>query len=116
MQITKPKDNQILIEDDVLKQFKLKVETNAGLNERGFNEFYQGFILAYRLPDMDASKQIFYGNPVSIVTLFCSCMENIVSQGLIDEEVLDDMVKAVKENIKNNKEAKDGRRNKERDN
>lgn len=116
MQITKPKDNQILIEDDVLKQFKLKVESHTGLNESGFNEMYQGFILAYRLPDMDASKQIFYGSPISIMTLFCSCMENVVSQGLINEEMLDDMVKAVKENIKNKKEAKYGRRNKKRDN
>lgn len=113
MKITKPKDNQILIEDDILKQFNLKVESHTGLNESGFNEFYQGFILAYRLPDMDASKQIFYGSPVSIMTLFCSCLESVVSQGLIEEDILDDMVKAIKENIKNNKEAKDGRRSKE---
>lgn len=114
MKITKPKDNQILIEDDVLKQFDMKVKSNGGLNESGYNELYQGFILAYRLPNMDASKQIFYGMPISIMTLFCSCLENVVSQGLVNEEVLDDMVKAVKENLerKKNKEgADDGRRN-----
>lgn len=113
MQITKPKNNQILIEDDILKQFDLKVHSHGGLNESGFNELHKGFILAYRLPDMDASKQIFYGSPVSIMTLFCSCLESVVSQGLIEEDILDDMVKAIKENIKNNKEAKDGRRSKE---
>ena len=114
MKITKPKDNQILIEDDVLKQFDMKVKSNGGLNESGYNELYQGFILAYRLPNMDASKQIFYGMPISIMTLFCSCLENVVSQGLVNEDVLDDMVKAVKENLERKKDkegADDGRRN-----
>lgn len=113
MKITKPKANQILIEDDVLKKFDMKVKSNGGLNESGFNELYEGFILAYRLPDMDASKQLFYGMPVSVMTLFCSCLESVVSQGLVSEDILDEMVEAVKENLKRKKNKEgtdDGRR------
>lgn len=106
MEITKPKDNQLLIEDDILKQFDLKVKSKTGLNDSGFNEMYKGFILAYRLPDMDASKQIFYGTQASVMTLFCSCLESIITNKLIAEEDLDDMVSAIKENIKNKKENK----------
>ena len=101
MKITKPKDNQILIEDDIFKQFELKVKSNTGLNNSGYNKIYQGLILAYRLPDMDASKQLFYGDPISIMTLFCSCLESIVANGLISENNIDDMVEAVKEYIFN---------------
>lgn len=103
MKITKPKDNQILIEDDILKQFDLKVQTNAGLNNSGFNELYKGFILAYRLPDMDASKQIFCGSRISVMTLFCSCLESIITNKLIAEKDLEDMMSAIKENIERRK-------------
>ncbi len=106
MKITKPKDNQLLIEDDVLKKFELKVKSNTGLNSSGYNEVYQGLILAYRLPDMDASKQIFYGSPISIMTLFCSCLESIVANNLISEDNIDEMVEAVKENAKRRKGGK----------
>ena len=108
MKITKPKDNQILIEDDIFKQFELKVKSNTGLNNSGYNKIYQGLILAYRLPDMDASKQLFYGDPISIMTLFCSCLESIVANGLISEDNIDDMVEAVKENAKRKKGGKKG--------
>lgn len=100
MKITKPKENQILIEDEALKQFKLKVQSKTGLNNSGYNQIYQGLILAYRLPDMDASKQIFYGSEVSIMTLFCSCLESVISNNLIKESDLDDMVEAIKKNAK----------------
>ena len=106
MKITKPKENQILIEDDVLKRFALKVKSKTGLNTSSYNDVYEGFIFAYRLPDMDASKQIFYGNTISIMTLFCSCLENIMINNLISEDQLEEMFKAVKENIKNRREEK----------
>lgn len=104
MKITKPKENQILIEDDELKKFALKVKSKSGLNTSGYNKVYQGFIFAYRLPDMDASKHIFYGNPLSIMTLFCACLENVMINNIIKEDQLEEMFKAVKENIKNRKE------------
>lgn len=85
------------------KQFDLKVQTNAGLNNSGFNELYKGFILAYRLPDMDASKQIFYGSRISVMTLFCSCLESIITNKLIAEKDLEDMMSAIKENIERRK-------------
>lgn len=101
MKISKPKENQILIEDDSFKFFSLNVKSKTGLNKSKFNQIYQGLILAYRLPDMEASKQIFYGNLTSILTLFSSCLENIMINNLINEEQLQDMIKGVKENIKN---------------
>ena len=101
MKVTKPKENQILIEDDLFMKLSLKVKSNTGLNDSKYNKLYQGLILAYRLQDMEASKQIFYGNPTSIMTLFCSCLENIMINNLINEDQLQDMIKNIKENIKN---------------
>lgn len=104
MKITKPKSNQLLIEDNCLKQFNLKVNSDGGLNNSGYNMLYNGFILAYRQPDMNASKQIFYGNQLTIMTLFCSCLESLLRQKVITKEQLNDMVLTVKESIKENNE------------
>ena len=95
MKITKPKENQLLFEDENLKKFTLKVQ-----NKSKYNKSYNGVILAYRQPDMDASKQMFFGNTMTICTLISSCLENLLNYGILNEEMLDDMVNAVKQEHK----------------
>ena len=97
MKITKPKKNQILIEDDSIKDFNLEVESKTGLNNTEFNDIYEAFILGYRVPNMDASKQMFLGNKLSILTLLSSMLESLLNYELLDNDLLDDVVEAVKE-------------------
>lgn len=100
MKITKPKENQLLFEDENLKKFTLKVQNETGLNKSKYNKSYDGVILAYRQPNMDASKQMFFGNTMTICTLISSCLENLLNYGILNEEMLDDMVNAVKQEHK----------------
>lgn len=109
MKVTKPNDNQILIEDDLLKQFNLDVKSHTGLNTSGYNHLYQGLILIYRFPNMDASKQLFYGNKTSILTLLCSSIENIIDNKLMNEDDLDDIVSAIKNNKKRKERNSNGK-------
>lgn len=106
MKITKPKKNQILLEDDSFKAFNLEVESKTGLNNTEINDIYEAFILGYRVPNMDASKQMFLGNAVSLMTLFSSMLENMINCGVIDEEGLDYMVNKIKQFRRINDERK----------
>lgn len=103
MKITKPKENQLLLEDDCFKKFKLDVESKTGLNESVYNKFYEGVVLAYRLPNMDASKQMFFGSPASIMTLMCSCIESLIVNKLVSEKQLDEIIEEIKKNAKKRK-------------
>ena len=103
MKISKPKENQILIEDDNLKQFNLEVQSKTGLRDSEFDSLYEGMIFAYRQPGMDASKQMFMGSPVSIMTLTASMIENLFRYKLLSEK---DIIKLVKECSRNAKEGK----------
>lgn len=104
MKITKPKENQILFEDDNFKNVALEVKNKTGLNDTEYNNIYDGFILAYRQPNMDASKQIFFGNGMTICTLICSCLENLLTYGVLNDDMLDDMVKNVKDQFNKKRE------------
>lgn len=99
MKITKPKKNQLLLEDKELEQFDLEVKSKTGLKKGRYNNLYQGLILAYRNPGMDASKQIFSGSPISIITLLCSCLENLVRSDIIDISNLDEIISMIKESL-----------------
>lgn len=105
MKITKPKKNQILLEDDRLENFKLEVKSKNGLNNTAFNDIYEALIFGYRLPNMNASKQMFLGDTLSIMTLVSSMLENLIDYGVIDEDMLDDMVDNIKQfrRLKNEK-------------
>lgn len=100
MRVTKPKDNQLLIEDDTLRNFKLKVSSKTGLNDSYFNNLYEGMILGYRLPNMDASKQMFMGSKISLMTLYASMTENLLRNDIFTEKEMKDILKEV---IKNSK-------------
>lgn len=100
MKITKPKETQILLEDENFKHFHLDVVSQTGLNDSEYNEFYEGLIFAYRQPNMDASKQMFFGNVPSICTLMCSMLEQLLLRDIISEKQLKNMIKDVIKNTK----------------
>ena len=99
MKISKPKENQLLFEDDSFKHFDLEVKTKTGLNESSFNNIYESFILFYRCKGMDASKQMFMGNQVSIVTALTSIINKLLATGIMNKDILEDVVKLATENM-----------------
>lgn len=99
MKISKPKENQLLFEDDNLKQLKLEVESKTGLSKSVLNEIYEGLILGYRTVGMDASKQLFLGDKLSIMTLFSSMIENMLTYKILTEKELKQMINLVLENM-----------------
>ena len=56
------------------------------------DEQYNCDIYIYRHPGMGNSKQIITGNPVSIYTATASYLETLIKQGIINEEMLRDLV------------------------
>lgn len=100
MEITKVKDNQILLEDDAFKEisdYSLKVvKSKTGLSDSVYDKEYDAFILAFRQPGMEASKQLFLGSTISLITLLSSMMHNLIDQELITEDLLEDMVHSIK--------------------
>lgn len=96
MKITKLKNNQVLIEGDELVDFDLKVKNKTGLASSGYDDIYESLILLYRFPGMDASKQLFYGNQLSILTILSSGFQNLLDNNIITEEQLNDLVETVK--------------------
>lgn len=100
MKITKPKENQILLEDDNFVNFSLETSSKTGLSDSEFNEAYGALALAYRIPGMDASKQIFYGDQLSIMTMFSSMVENLLKHNIMSEEDLDDCIDFVKKVVR----------------
>lgn len=100
MLVTKPKNNQLLLEDDSFENFDLGVHSKTGLVDSEFDKIYEALILCYRLPGMDASKQMFYGDRLSVMTLLSSTLQNLLTYHIIDEESLDDVVSSVKHFVK----------------
>ena len=99
MKVSKPKENQSFFEDDSFKHFDLEVKTKTGLNESSFDNIYESFILFYRFKGMDASKQMFMGNQVSIVTALTSIINKLLATGIMNKDILEDVVKLATENM-----------------
>ena len=98
MKITKPKDNQLLIEDENFVKFKLDVSSKTGLNDSYYNNLYEGLILGYRLPNMDASKQMFMESKLSMMTLYASMTENLLRNDIFTEKEIKDILRIVIKN------------------
>lgn len=92
MKVSKPKENQLLFEDDILKGFELEVKSKTGLANSPINELYEAFMLFYRFKGMDASKQIYTGNKLSIMTGVNSMLEKLISAGVITERDLNKII------------------------
>lgn len=103
MKISKPKENQILIEDEYLKDFDLEVKNKTGLKDSKYNKEYETLLLLYRFPDMEASKQIIYGNTMSIWTIVCSFLENLLLNDVISEKLLKEMPKTILKKMRREK-------------
>lgn len=88
MKVTKPKDNQLLFEDDVFKVFDIEVKSKTGLIDSEYNDFYESFILFYRFKGMEASKQMYMGNKISILTSLTSMLERLMNKKVITREDL----------------------------
>lgn len=93
MKVSKPKENQLLFEDESFKHFDLEIKTKTGLNESSLNDIYESFILFYRFKGMDASKQMFMGNQVSIITALTSIINRLLATGIMSKDILEDVVK-----------------------
>ena len=104
MKVSKPKENQLLFEDDNLKQLKLEVKSKTGLSKSVLNEIYEGLILGYRTVAMEASKQVFVGDKLSLMTLFSSMIENMLTYRILTEKELQQMINLVLEKIEKEKE------------
>lgn len=99
MKITKPKENQLLFEDDVFKDFKLECEHKNIIEGSKFDDNYNGIVLGYRFTPMGSSKQMFYGNNISILTLLSSMLENLLTHKVLTEDKLHHMVDMVIEQV-----------------
>lgn len=100
MKVSKPKENQLLFEDDCLRELKLKVETKGGLNDSEFNDIYEAIIIGYRTTNMDASKQMFVGDKISLMTLFSAMLENMFTYKIITERELQEQIKLILKEMK----------------
>lgn len=94
MKVTKPKSNQILIEDDLIKDIKIKNEKL----DKEYDENYQVLLFGYRQKGMPNSIQLFSGNSLkSISVLFLSIMETLDRELGIKPEHLLEIYNNVKE-------------------
>lgn len=100
MKVSKPKENQLLFEDDYLRELKLEVETKGGLNDSEFNDIYEAIILGYRTTNMDASKQMFVGDKMSLMTLFSAILENMFAYKILTQKELQQTIKMVLKEMK----------------
>lgn len=92
MKVTKPKENQLLFEDDVLKGFELEVKSKTGLANSPINDLYETFMLFYRFKGMDASKQLYTGNKISIMTGINSMLEQLIRAEIITKKDLKEII------------------------
>lgn len=100
MKITKPKENQLLFEDDIFKDFKLECEHKNIIEGSKFDENYNGIVLGYRFTPMGSSKQMFYGSNISILTLLSSMLDNLLTREVLTEKQLYRIVDMVIEQVK----------------
>ena len=67
------------------------------------DDLYECNIYIYRHKGMGNSKQIIYGNPISVIAATISYLETLLRKDIITEEELDYIIKQVKENVKNDR-------------
>lgn len=60
-------------------------------------EDYEVMIQVWREPGMENSKQIIMGDKISIATIMCSLMENLILNNVFTIDELYDLVDSVKE-------------------
>lgn len=96
MKISKPSSNQILLEDEDLKDFSLDVKSVTGMSKSSLDSVYDVFLMCYRTPGMEASKQIMKGSKVSILTGVSSMLNNLILNDVITKKELTELCELVK--------------------
>lgn len=100
MKVCKLKDNQILLEDESFKNLKDSdlqvVESKTGLSDSEYNNIYESLILAYRTPGMDASKQIYVGDRLSLLTTISSMLQQMIDHDILSFNLLYEIVDMIK--------------------
>lgn len=110
MKVYKSKEDTLCIQGKELIKFEVEVKSkNKELTDSAFDGAYDTMILGYRFPGMEASKQIFYGSKLSIATLLCSMMENMLLRNVITEAELKNAVSIVIKQVR--KSEKNARKN-----
>lgn len=94
--------------DDVLKEFEKEANKAVSSNKKFWegtlnDEIYSVDIHIWRKPGMGNSLQTIAGNTISILTATASYLETLLRKNVIDEKTLDEMIKMVKENVKNDR-------------
>ena len=74
---------------EIDKIFQGKTPKIEGL----MNDLYECNIYIYRHKGMGNSKQIIYGNPISVMAATISYLETLLRQGIVNEKQLKEMVK-----------------------
>lgn len=74
---------------EIDKIFQGKTPKIEGL----MNDLYECDIYIYRHKGMGNSKQIIYGNPISVIAATISYLETLLRQGIINKKQLKEIVK-----------------------
>lgn len=94
--------------DDILKDFEREAEGAISSNRplwegTSHDDIYSVDIHIWRKPGMGNSLQTIAGNRISIMTATSSLLQTLIQKEIITEKELDEMVKLVKECVRNGK-------------
>lgn len=101
MKIYKSSEDTLCIQGKEIKKFEIETSYKGKeLVDSELNGIYDTMILGYRFPGMEVSKHMFYGNKLSITTLFCSMTENMLLYNIITEDELKEAISLVIKQIR----------------
>lgn len=100
MKVFKSAEDTLCIQGDFVPLLDLNVKTKTGLSESAMDSIYEAVLIGYRLPGMDASKQIIAGDRVSVCTLTASLLENLLRHKVITDKDLLKLVNLVLKSTK----------------
>ena len=103
MKVYKIANDKLVLEDKSIKYLKLEVKTkdDSLIKDKEINSLYNGYILAYRLKEMKASKQIICcDNYETLITLSASLIENIFRYTDLNKEDVKELIDMCYKNSK----------------
>lgn len=103
MKVYKIDDDKLVLEDESLEYLDLEVKTKDNSLFK-IDNLYNGYILAYRLKGMRASKQIICcDNYETLITLSASLIENIFRHTDLNKKDVKELIDTCYENSKRKK-------------
>lgn len=88
---------------DIINKFHDRAMHSSRISKNIFDEDYEVLVQGWRAPGMKNSKQIFIGDKVSISTILCSMMENLVKNDVLTIDELKLLIEVTEEKIKEEK-------------